>query len=80
MDSMVMVAEVEGYRASFVASILESHGLNVFIENENATNMLPLANMYAKVCVPQKQVEKAKEILESIPPESHDPENIELED
>ncbi len=80
MEDFVIVAEVEGYRASYVASILESYGLTVFIENENASNMLPNLPISAKLRVPRDQVAKAQEALEGIPPESENPENIELDD
>jgi hypothetical protein len=80
MDDLVIIAEVEGHRASYVASILESHGLTVFIENENASNMLPNLPVGAKLRVPKDQVAKAQEALQAIPPESDDPERIELDD
>ncbi len=80
MADLVTIAEVEGHRASYVASILESHGLTVFIENENASSMLPHLSIGAKLRVPKDQVAKAQEALQAIPPESADPGNIELED
>ncbi len=80
MDNLVTVAEVDGSRAAIIASILESHGLTVFVENENASVMLPHLVIPAKVRVPEDQVVKAQEVLQAIPPASDDPENIDLED
>ena len=80
MDDLVTITEVEGHRASYVASILESHGLTVFIEDENTSSMLPNLPIGAKLRVPKDQVAKAQEVLQAIPPESDDPESIELED
>ena len=80
MGDLITVAEVEGQKAAFVASLLESHGLNVFIENENTSNMLPYLAILAKIRVPKDQVTKAQEVLQAIPPESEDPEAVELDD
>ena len=80
MEDFVIITEVEGHRASYVASILESHGLTVFIENENASNMLPNLPIGAKLRVPKDQVAQALEALQAIPPESVDPESIELDE
>lgn len=80
MDNLVTITELEGHRAAYLASILESHGLTVFIENENASNMLPHLPIGAKLRVPKDQVAKAQELLKAIPPESEDPESIELDD
>jgi len=41
MEDLVTIAEVEGHRVSYVASILESHGLTVLIKDENTSSMLP---------------------------------------
>jgi hypothetical protein len=80
MDNLVTVAEVDGSRAAIMASILESHGLTVFIENENSSVMLPHLVIPAKIRVPRDQVAKAQEVLQAMPPKSDDPESIELED
>ena len=80
MGDLITVAEVEGHRVAFVASILESHGLTVFVENENTSNMLPYLVTAAKIQVPKEQAVKAQEVLQAIPPASEDPEDIELED
>jgi len=80
MDNLVTVAEVDGSRAAIMASILESHGLTVFIENENTSVMLPHLIIPAKLRVPRDQVIRAQEVLQEIPPASDDPESIELDD
>jgi len=80
MDNLVTVAEVDGCRAAIMASILESHGLTVFIENENTSTMLPHLAIPAKIRVPRDQVIRAQEALQATPPASDDPDCIELED
>ena len=80
MEDLITVAEVEGHKAGFIQSVLESHGITVFVENENASSMLPYLAIPAKIRVPKDQVAKAQEALQAIPPESDDPESIELED
>jgi len=80
MDNLVTIAEVDGSRAAIMAAILESHGLTVFIENENASVMLPHLIVPAKIRVPKDQEIKAQEVLQAIPPASDDPESIELDD
>lgn len=42
--------------------------------------MLPYLAILAKIRVPKDQVTKAQEVLQAIPPESEDPEAIELDD
>ena len=80
MEDLITVAEVEGHKAGFIQSVLESQGITVFVENENASIMLPYLAIPAKIRVPKDQVAKAREALQAIPPESEDPENIELDD
>jgi len=80
MEDLVTIAEVDGNRASLMASILESHGLTAFIENENTSTMLPHLAIPAKIQVPRDQVVKAQEALQAIPPVSDDPESIELDE
>jgi hypothetical protein len=80
MEDVVIVAEVEGHRAAMIVSVLESHDLTVFVENESSSNMLPFLAIPVKIRVPKEQVARAQEVLQSIPPESENPEGIELED
>jgi len=42
--------------------------------------MLPYLAILAKIRVPKYQVTKAQEVLQAIPPESEDPEAVELDD
>ncbi len=80
MEDVVIVAEVEGHRAAMIVSVLESHDLTVFVEDESSSNMLPFLAIPVKIRVPKEQAARAQEVLQSIPPESEDPEGIELED
>lgn len=80
MEDLITVAEVEGHRAAIIASALESHGLTVFLENENTSNLLPHLAIPAKIRVPKDQAAQAQEVLQAIPPQTDDPESIEFED
>ena len=37
MEDLITVAEVEGHKAGFIQSVLESHGITVFVENARKT-------------------------------------------
>ena len=74
MEQLITIAEVEGHQASYIASLLESHGLTVFIENENTSSMLPHLAIPAKLRVPKDQAAKALDILQMTPGESMGPE------
>ena len=77
-NDWVTIAEVESLQADIFKGILESHGLTVFVENANTSNMLPHLAMTnpAQVQVPSDQVEKAQQILADMEDEEEDMEEI----
>jgi len=67
IENFITITEVEGQKADLIKSILESHGITVFTENVNTSNMLPYLDIPVKIQIPKEQSERAINILQQNP-------------
>jgi len=66
MGNLITIAEVEGPKADFIKSVLETHGITVFVENPHTSSILGRQMaITAKIRVPEDQIDKAQEILQT---------------
>ena len=67
MGNLITIAEVEGPKADFIKSVLETHGITVFVENPHTSSILGRQMaITARIQVPEDQIDKAQEILQTI--------------
>ncbi len=79
MEDLVTIAEVKGHEADYIKSVLESHGVTVFVDNANMNYMTRLQMVPAKIQVPKDQADNAQKVMQTIGKQEDKP-GIELDE